>query len=99
MNDPRLMQGFRGDVLTPRDPVQRLWQSLSPYANPYGAELTLPSQNFVPGEPPLMPQFNGAPLVPAPQNADTMRHIEGAMNSVGPGMNMIGARFGFGKGY
>lgn len=99
MMDQRLSRAMRGDALTPADPVQRLMQALPQYPMPYGSQMTMPSPGFVPGEPPLMPRFDGAPLVPAPVNADTMRQIEGIMNGTGPGMQMMGARFGFGKGY
>lgn len=69
--------------------VDQVSQGLSPYPNPYGAQLTMPTPGVVPGEQPLMPQFNGAPLVPAPQNANTMAQIENIMNSVGPGLRMM----------
>lgn len=71
------------------DPVDAVRASLPQYPSRYGAELTMPSRDVVQGERPLMPRFDGAPLVNPAENANTMAHA----NAVSGFAGGIGTRY------
>ncbi len=73
----------RRSPLDAADPVTRVWENLPSLPRRYGAEVTTPGRDVSMGERPLMPRFDGAPLVTPAENANTMAHANAISGMTG----------------